>query len=95
MTLLQPPHDLGPPERQAFTILAHLAGRAAALHGIHLIPGDAILLSHVSMLVVRVRREARAGRLAEAVELTALAQELAANYWVRIPESLLPTVGRA
>lgn len=92
---LQPPEDLGPLQREVFVTLAHLAGRAAAVRHVALIPGDSLLLARVAELVVRARLEAEAGRLADAVTFGDLAQELAGSYWLTIPASLLPAVGRA
>ena len=66
---VQPPDDLGPPEREVFVTLAHLAGRAAALRGVRLHPGHALLLSRIAQVVVLSRQRAEAGRLADAVAL--------------------------
>ena len=92
---LTPPDNLGPPQREVFATLALLAGRAAAVRRVALIPGDSLLLARVAELVVRAREDAEAGRLADAVAFGDLAQELARNYWLTVPASLLPAVGRA
>ena len=92
---VQPPADLEPAGREVFVTLAHLAARAAALRGVALIPGDSLLLARVAQLVVLSRQRAEAGKLGDAVVLGDLAQELAGNYWLRVPATLLPTVGRA
>ena len=92
---LKPPDDLEAPQAEVFTTLAHLAGRSAALRGVRLIPPDNLLLARVAQLVVLARQRAAAGKLADAVVLSDLAQEMADQYWLTLPASLRPAIGRA
>ena len=92
---LKPPDDLEAPQAEVFGILAHLAARSAALRGVRLIPLDNLLLARVAQLVVLARQRAAAGKLADAVVFADLSQELAAQFWLTVPASLLPAIGRA
>ena len=92
---VQPPADLEPAGREVFTIVGDLAARSCALRGVTLIPLDALLLARVAQLVVLARQRAESGKLADAAVLGDLAQEMADQYWLTLPASLLPAIGRA